>query len=275
MSSEIKNLLSIYDFLLIISETSNTAPVSVVTTANVSDSRASQIRPVSDFQGIKTSGIFNIILTIDVTKPESLTLVSDEPKSLEKIETSVSMGVLQVHVYGNSSSSSSTRYQHTATSTHTRSTSNRRGKGKTDVLINAHRLNSLKTSGMESVEISGTGIQADIFKLECSGFNSIYGTINVKHLDAIVDGFCQVHFMGTATTIKLTIDGKSKFHGFDLSSKIATVIISGNCYAEINCDQMMTIDIPDDDDEATVKFKGNATVTRSAGSTGGTVEKIC
>ncbi len=38
----------------------------------------------------------------------------------------------------------------------------------------------------------------------------------------------------------------------------------------------MTVDIPDDDDDGgTVKFKGDATVIRLAGSTGGTIEKIC
>ncbi len=38
----------------------------------------------------------------------------------------------------------------------------------------------------------------------------------------------------------------------------------------------MTVDIPDDDDDGgTVKFKGDATVIRPAGSTGGTIEKIC
>ncbi len=212
---------------------------------------------------------------MDTTKPESVILISDQPKSFEKIETSVSLGILRIQVPGNSSSSSSTRHQHTSTSTHTRSTSNQRGKSKTDVHVNAHRLNSLKTSGMESVEISGTGINADIFELECSGFNSIYGTIYVKQLNATIDGFCKVHLMGTATTITVTVDGSSKFHGFDLSTKVANVTIHGNCYAEINCDQMMTVDISDDDEGGTVKFKGNATVTRSAGSTGGTIEKIC
>ncbi len=257
---------------MIISEISN---VSTVPTTTVADGRTSQVRPISNFQSIKTSGIFNIILTMDTTKPESLTLVSDQPKLLEKIETSVSMGVLRVEVAGNSSSSSSTRHQHTSTSTHTRSTSNQRGKGKTDVLINAHRLNSLKTSGMESVEISGSGIKADIFELKCSGFNSIYGTINVKQLEATIDGFCKVHLMGTANNIALTVDGSSKFHGFDLSTKIANITIHGNCYAEMNCAQTMTVDISDDDDGGTVKFKGDATVIRSAGSTGGTIEKIC
>jgi hypothetical protein len=257
---------------LIISEISNT---SNGPTTTVADGRTSQVRSVSNFQSIKTSGIFNIILTMDTTKPERLVLVSDQPKLLEKIETSVSLGVLRVEVYSSISSSSHTRYQHTSTSIHTRSTSTQRGKSKTDVLINAHRLNSLKTSGMESVEISGSGITTDIFELKCSGFNSIYGTINVKQLNTTIDGFCKVHLMGTANTMTLTVDGSSKFHGFDLSTKIANITIHGNCYAEINCNQTMTVDISDDDGGGTVKFKGNATLIRSAGSTGGIIEKIC
>lgn len=257
-----------------VKQVSNTSSVPTNPTASVTDGRTSQIRQISGFHSIKTSGIFNIILTMDTTKPESVILISDRSTSFEKIETSVSLGILRIQVLSVSSSSSSTRHQHTSTSTHTRSTSNQRGKGMTDVHINAHRLNSLKTSGMESVEISGGGINADIFELQCSGFNSIYGTIHVKRLNTIINGFCKVHLLGTANTMTLTVDGKSKFQGFDLSTKLSDVTIHGDCYAEINCDQALTIDMSEDDDGSKIVYKGNAIVTRPSGSTGGTIEKI-
>ncbi|CAF2796624.1 unnamed protein product [Rotaria sp. Silwood2] len=91
--------------------------------------------------------------------------------SFRVIETSITLGILCIQLPANSSSSSSTRHQHISTSTYTRSTSNHRSNGKTHVNRNANCLHSRKTRSMKSVEISGTGINADIFVVECSGFN--------------------------------------------------------------------------------------------------------
>ncbi|CAF1169354.1 unnamed protein product [Adineta steineri] len=241
---------------------------------SIGDGRISQVRQVSSFHGIKTSGIFKVILTMNKTKPESVILIGDQLKSLVKIETSVYLGILSVQVTGGSSSSSSTRHRHVSNSTHSRSTSTQLGSSETEVLINAHRLISLKTSSMESVEISGAGINADIFELECRGFNSIYGTVHVKQLKAIIDGFSKAHLMGTANILTVTVGGSSKLHGLDLSTRIANVTIREDGYAEISCNQTITVNISDDDGEGTVKYKGTATVIRAPKSTGGTIQKI-
>ncbi|CAF3587906.1 unnamed protein product [Rotaria sordida] len=231
-----------------VKQTSNVSVALTNLTTNTIDGQPPQVRQVSSFYGIKTSGIFNIILTMGTTKPESVMLVSDQAKSLEKIETSVTLGILYIH----SSSLISTRHQHISTSTHTCSISNHRGKGKTDVYINIHRLRSLKTSRMESVEISASSINVDIFDLECSGFNSIYGT----------------------NIIKLTVDGSSKFHGFDLRTKIAHIIIHSNCYGEINYNQTTTAYISNDNDGEAIKYKDNPSIIRSLDSTGEAIQKI-
>ncbi|CAF4112783.1 unnamed protein product, partial [Rotaria sordida] len=184
-----------------VKQTSNVSVASTNLTTNTIDGQPPQVRQVSSFYGIKTSGIFNIILTMGITKPESVMLVSDQAKSLEKIETSVPLGIL----YIDSSSLISTRHQHVSTSTHTCSISNHHGK---------------------------------------------------------------------ANIIKLTVDGSSKFHGFDLRTKIAHIIIHGNCCSEINCNQTTIVYISDDNDRGAIKYKDNPSIIRSLDSTGETIQKI-
>lgn len=237
---------------------------------------------MNNFHGIKSKGAFTITLMLDPSKPESVILTSDEEKSLDKIETFVSSGILHIQPLNTASASSkitsTSYYQCISISSSVSSSSKQNDNGKVDILINAHTLTSLNMSGIGSVEIVGAELTTDTLHITCHGISSIRGKLNVKQLNATIRGISTIKLFGTANALILDIAGQGSFNCFDLKTKTASVSIHGQGQAEISCDEILAVDEKDDDDDnSTIKYKGKATVVWSSGATGaagGRVQKI-
>ncbi|MFA6946264.1 MAG: DUF2807 domain-containing protein [Pedobacter sp.] len=138
----------------------------VITVISSKKNPAEENRMVSGFDGISSSGSYNVYITMDNT--ESLRLEGDQ-EQISQIDTKVENGILKIR--------NKKQMSH-------RTWSNR---GKVNVYITAKTLNSLVLSGSGDIEVKGR-VNSEKFSNTISGSGSISSNLDVKDYTATISG---------------------------------------------------------------------------------------
>ena len=178
-----------------------------------------EVRPVSNFTGILSSGHYEVVVSLGTT--ETLK-VEGSSEALKLVETVVENGILKIRP------------------------KNRFGKpiaeaGKIKVTITAKSLDALALSGSGSITVDGT-INSKTLSTSLSGSGSLAFESDVSDLKAIISGSGKITAAGRGTHAVVTISGSGKFDASDLEVKTADVRVTGSGEVTIDAtDHLSTI----------------------------------
>ncbi|MFH0894691.1 MAG: head GIN domain-containing protein [Bacteroidota bacterium] len=166
-----------------------------------------QARPLKDFDGIKCSGAFNVILkqgsefSVEVETDENLQ---------EKVITEIKSGTLCMSMNGKVSHMS-----------------------KLNVYITLPELNRMDASGACEIEFENR-MNAKTLDMDLSGAVSVKANLNAKSINGDISGAVNLKMEGTADELNLKASGAVEIKGLGLICGKADIDASGAAYIEIN-----------------------------------------
>jgi hypothetical protein len=200
-----------------------------------------QSRQVSGFNGIASSGSFNVHVKIDGA--ESLKITADK-NIINEIETVVEDGVLKLRFKKN----------HDWNDNH---------YGKVEVEISAKNLSSLSLSGSGKFDVDGS-LTGEV-KLAISGSGNISTGVKAEKIHAAISGSGNVTLNGSANDGSFAISGSGNLKASELKIGTVSVSIAGSGSVHVNAEKSISGHIAG---SGNLYYTGNAQVTdfRSAGS---------
>jgi hypothetical protein len=157
---------------------------------NINNNISTEERQVSNFNGISSSGSYDIYVKMGTS--ESLKIEGDGDL-IKNIETKVEGGTLKIR---NSKSSGGWNWN------------NR----KTNIYITAKSLNHLSLSGSGKMEVSNA-MRSDNLNTSVSGSGSIRLELTTKMYNASISGSGQINASGFAENANISVSGSGGFEG--------------------------------------------------------------
>jgi hypothetical protein len=201
-----------------------------------------QTRQVSGFNGIASSGSFNVHVKIDGT--ESLKLTAGA-SIIKEIETVVENGKLEIRF----------KKPHKWDNDH---------YGKIEVYVTAKSLSTLAEAGSGNINVEGA-LSGDNAKIAVSGSGNVTAAVKSNDLHAVISGSGNIKLEGSSSNANIVISGSGglKAKEFKTGSVSAVITGSGNVY--IGADKTITAHIVG---SGSLVYSGAATISdiRTVGS---------
>lgn len=202
---------------------------------------AEENRSVQDFQRLRASGSFEIIL--QQGHESSLRLEADE-NLLPLIETYVNQGTLNL-----STAQPILRAE------------------RLRVYLQATEWQKIELSG--ATEISSDGpLKGESLDLEASGAAEIEMEVYVKKLRAQLSGASEVDLKGKAETVSLQSSGAADWNAFDLETKRMSINCSGASELEVNVSEDLAIEASG---ASEIQYRGSPIISKSKMSGASTI----
>ncbi|MGB0522095.1 MAG: head GIN domain-containing protein, partial [Flammeovirgaceae bacterium] len=192
----------------------------------------SETRNVGNFTEIKIGGAYDVY----IKKGSSVAVRLEGPdKDVSKVVTEVENGVLKVHKqkksgWGNWSSSRSVK-----------------------VYITFTTLEGLYSSGSSDILVESE-IQADQFRVKCSGSGDMEVPMRVNALDASVSGSGDMQLKGSSGALNFRVSGSGDIDASNLKAKQADLKISGSGSMRVHVTDQLNARISG---SGRVRYKGN------------------
>jgi hypothetical protein len=218
------------------------------TASLTASAQSEESRQVSGFNGIASSGPFDVHVNINGT--ESLK-ISASSKIINEIETIVEDGTLKI------------KFKHHDDWTHNDD------YGQINVYVTAKSLSSLANAGSGSIKVDGTVSGNDV-NVVLSGSGDIQTVVKSSNLHTTISGSGSIDINGSADQTKVTIAGSGEVKGKHLKTNNASVRITGSGSAYFTADKTVSARIAG---SGNVVYSGNATITESRTIGSGSVSK--
>ena len=198
-------------------------------------------RQVSGFNGISSSGSFDVRVKMGST--ESLKLEGD-PELLKEVETVVENGILKIR-----------------NKKHNTGWNWKKGWGKVTVFVNAKSLNSITLSGSGNLKVDGT-VRAVSLTSTVSGSGNISLTAGADEYVGNISGSGEIMMVGNAKQAMIKISGSGNFEGRQFRVSNAIVKVSGSGNASIVAEKSLDAAVSG---SGNIRYSGNAqvSITRS------------
>jgi hypothetical protein len=197
---------------------------------------------VADFTGIKSSGSFDVFVTMGSS--ESLRIEGDE-EDIKNVETKVEKGILNIRTRSNPGWNIAIR-------------------NKVKIFITAKSLNNLAISGSGDMEVDGV-IRAEKLNTAVSGSGSITLKTNASTFNAAVSGSGEINASGTAKHASISISGSGDFEGRELRTDVVDVKVSGSGEAAVYANQTLNASVSGSGE---ISYSGNPQVHQSRSGSG-------
>ncbi len=217
------------------------AIVFIAATLNAS-AQNEQTRQVSGFNGIASSGSFNVHVKIDGT--ESLKLTADA-SIINEIETVVENGKLEI------------RFK----KSHKWDDGNH---GKIEVYVTAKSLSNLAEAGSGNINVEGA-LGGDNAKIAVSGSGNVTTTVKANDLHAVISGSGNIKLDGSSSNANIAISGSGGLKAKEFKAGSVSAVITGSGNAYIGADKTVTAHIVG---SGSLVYSGQATISdvRTVGS---------
>lgn len=209
---------------------------------NINNDISIEERQVSNFNGISSSGAYDVYIKMGNT--ESLKIEGDGDL-IKNIETKVEEGTLKIR---NSKTSSGWNWN------------NR----KTKIYITAKSLNHLSLSGSGEMELSNT-IKTDKLNTSVSGSGSIRLDVTTKIYNAAISGSGKINASGITQSANIAVSGSGEFEGRKLNTKTADIKVSGSGNVYIHADDHLNAHLSG---SGNITYSGNAQVNQVKSGSG-------
>ena len=209
---------------------------------NINNDISIEERQVSNFNGISSSGAYDVYIKMGNT--ESLKIEGDGDL-IKNIETKVEEGTLKIR---NSKTSSGWNWN------------NR----KTKIYITAKSLNHLSLSGSGEMELSNT-IKTDKLNTSVSGSGSIRLDVTTKIYNAAISGSGKINASGITQSANIAVSGSGEFEGRKLNTKTADIKVSGSGNVLIHADDHLNAHLSG---SGNITYSGNAQVNQVKSGSG-------
>lgn len=170
-------------------------------------------RQVSGFDGIASSGAFEVHIKIDGT--ESLKIVG-KAETIAKIETVVEDGKLKIRMKDH----------------WTWHNNNDEHMGKVDIYVTAKSLSDIANAGSGNMTVEGT-ISGSGVNIALSGSGSITGAVKACELHSSLSGSGAIQLNGDADEAQISISGSGSFNSKQLKTGTVTINIAGSGSAHL------------------------------------------
>lgn len=215
--------------------------------ATLKASAQEQSRSVSGFNGIASSGPFDVHVNINGTESVKVEAASD---IINEIETVVEDGKLQI------------RFKHHGNWNHD-------NIGKIDVYVTAKSISGLTNAGSGSIKVEGV-VSGEAVNITLSGSGSITSSVKSGSLHSTISGSGSIHLNGSTSDIKVTISGSGEMNGKELKAGSADVVITGSGNAYFSAEKTISAHIVG---SGNVVYTGAATVTTKMTVGSGSISK--
>jgi len=209
--------------------------------------QSEETRQVSGFNGLGSSGPFDVHVKINGTESLKISAGSD---IINEIETVVEDGKLEI------------RFKHHYGGDHG-------NMGKIDVYVTAKSLSSLANAGSGSIKVEGV-VSGENVNIVLSGSGDIVSPVKSGELHATISGSGSIHISGNAGEAKLQITGSGEILGKELKTGSASVTIAGSGSACLIADKDISARIIG---SGNVIYSGNATISDSRTIGSGRISK--
>lgn len=200
-------------------------------------------RQVSNFNGISSSGSYEVYIKMGTT--EDLRIEGDKDL-IKNIETKVENGTLKIR---NSKSSSGWSWTNL---------------GKTKIYITAKSLNNLSVSGSGTMIVNNT-INSDRLNTNVSGSGSIRLNMATTNYNAAVSGSGHINATGHAKKASIAISGSGGFEGQNLKTVTTDIKVSGSGNANVYADEQLNAHLSG---SGNITYSGNAQVNQAKSGSG-------
>jgi len=161
------------------------------------------VRLVGAFQTLHVEGSY--VVNVELAEKNSVTIRSDNEKSIEFVVTTVEGGVLTIR----------------PKNPHLDKPSN------VEILVKATDLRNIETFGSTQVIVSGT-IKAKVARLTANGSSRITVAVDVEKLFSTINGAGIITVSGEAEKARVDIDGAGIYLAGDLKTKETTINVVGS-----------------------------------------------
>ncbi|MFE6735464.1 GIN domain-containing protein [Microbacterium sp. NPDC057650] len=200
-------------------------------------------------------------LTVTLGEATSLSVTAGE-KVINRLTSTVEDGTLRLGVSGQTLSfGGEIRYELTVPSLESIVV---QGSGDADVDLSGATAPVITVKG--SGEVTATGLTADTASITVDGSGSVEaGEIQVQRLTVRIDGSGEITANGGAASQSVDIRGSGDYHGSDLRSTDAKVVVrgAGGAHVHVTGDLVATIDGSGD-----IRHSGGAHVTKDVSGSG-------
>lgn len=197
-----------------------------------------QTREVSGFNGVASSGPFNVHITMGNKESVKLDIDAD---LIDKVETVVEDGTLLIRFK---------KAERFAWKNH--------NIEKAEIYVSAKSLSAIVNSGSGNIEVTGP-INTDNFKAVVSGSGTLKaGYVKATELHANLSGSGSIDVKGSANSINAIISGSGEIKGEEFKTESATVVISGSGNVYLKAEKELKATIIG---SGTVYYSGNAQVS--------------
>ncbi|WP_036678271.1 head GIN domain-containing protein [Daejeonella oryzae] len=229
--------------LLATSVTSSSANT-LLTIHNSKKILSTEERQVSGFNGISSSGSYDVKVKMGAS--ESLKLEGDEDL-LKDIETVVENGVLKIR-----------------NKKHNTGWNWKRNSGKVTVYVTAKSLNSITLSGSGDIKVEGT-VKSEKLTNTLSGSGSISLTANANEYLGNISGSGKMMISGNAKHAIIKIGGSGNFEGRNFSTIDSDVKVSGSGNVSIKAEKTLDAMVSG---SGNIRYSGNAQVSKIKNGSG-------
>jgi hypothetical protein len=213
-----------------------------------STSAQEQVRSVSGFHSVWSSGSFSVHVKINGTESLKIDGASAEMASL--IETIVTDGHLEI------------RWK--------RESEPHNYNGRIDVYVTAKSLSGIRDAGSGSMDVDGTLNGGDV-DVQVAGSGNISTAVNASNLDVSIAGSGSVRLTGKAGDTKIKIAGSGKLTADGLSTDVADAQISGSGDTYITVNKTISASIVG---SGSVHYSGAGTIGSVSTIGSGRVRKV-
>ncbi|HEY8931362.1 MAG TPA: head GIN domain-containing protein [Mucilaginibacter sp.] len=214
-------------------------------TAINASAQSEESRPVSGYNGIASSGSFDVHVKIDGT--ESLK-IKGSSEAIRDIETDVENGKLRIRFkdrHGN------------------------HNYGRIDVYVTAKSLSSVANAGSGSVKVDGT-VTGSTVDIAVAGSGGVTATAKGGDLKANISGSGSVSLSGSANNTKINITGSGELDAKGFKTENVSANIAGSGGAFLEADKTVSANIIG---SGSVVYTGSASITNSRTIGSGRVSK--
>ena len=207
-----------------------------------------QVRNVGSFSEISVASSIDLYLTND--DKETVVVSAREPSYRDRIVTRINGNRLEIY-YDNKGN------------THW-----------TDLRLKAYvsfkQLKKLKASGSSYIYMNGI-IKTEDLELSLSGSSDFHGALNVGNLRLDQSGSSDSKLSGRADNVDIDLSGASDVKGFDLTSNVCKVKLSGASDVSITVNNELVVTASGASD---VKYKGAGVIKEIKTSGSSSVRKV-
>lgn len=228
----------------ILNASTPTTSVESATLVTVNIKAKEEIRKVSAFHSIASSGSFEVIVSIG--NSQNLRLEGD-PKDIAKIETVVDNGVLRIQPKkginfwnGNSSIDD------------------------VKIYVTARSLKGLYLSGSGEIDVKSI-VKGNELKTIVSGSGTMEANVDVVNFSATVTGSGDLKVKGRAQNAKVVVSGSGEFDGGELRTESSSAKVTGSGEVSLQVSKALDAMTSGSGD---IRYRGNASIKSSVTGSG-------